>query len=125
MLGVLGVLGYVPIMLEQQRKAREVLIMNNNQKPPTQGVGVSGFKADLYASDEVQINWQRLIEIPKFQMFAIEKSKFPYHNVMEWIDGYVKDQIRTLTEQAYFDQYVHWHDAKGYWKKENVYGDLL
>ena len=46
--------------------------MSNVQKPPTQSVGVAGFKADLYASDIKKIDWHILIHLPKFQMYAVE-----------------------------------------------------
>lgn len=39
--------------------------------------------------------------------------------------GYVQDRIRSYVEQNFFDEYVNWHDQKGYWKNENVYGELV
>ena len=94
-------------------------------KPPTQSVGVAGFKADLYANDEQFIDWQKLIHLPKFQMFVIEQSRMSVSNVMEWITGYVQDRIRSYGEQNFFDEYVKWHDQKGYWKNETIYGELI
>ena len=102
--------------------------MGNVQKPPTQSVGVAGFKADLYASDIKKIDWHILIHLPKFQMYAVEVAGIKYGhvgNVMEWIMGYVQDRIRSYGEQNFFDEYVSWHDEKGYWKGEDVYGQLL
>lgn len=102
--------------------------MENNQKPPTQGVGVAGFKADLYAADEVKIRWHDLIHIPKFQMYAVEMTGNKYGtcgNIMEWIIGYVQDRIHYIGEQHFFDEYAKWHDTKGYWKQEDYYGNLL
>lgn len=101
--------------------------MENNQKPPTQSVGVEGFKADVYASDEVKIPWHDLIHIPKFQMFALEMSAGRYGdhgNVMEWIVGFVQDQSRSNGEQTFFHQYSEWHDKKGYWNNETIFGEL-
>ena len=97
-------------------------------KPPTQSVGVAGFKADLYASDIKKIDWHILIQLPKFQMYAVQMTGGSYGNcgnVMEWIMGYVQDRIRSYGEQNFFDEYVNWHDAKGYWQNENVYGELV
>lgn len=114
---VTGFLGYVPIMLNQEK-----------EKPPTQGVGVQGFKADVYACDEEKILWQELVHIPKFQRFALEVSLGKYGhvgNVMEWIVGFVQDSIRSDGEKEFFNSYVTWHDAKGYWKNETVYGELI
>ena len=102
--------------------------MSNVQKPPTQSVGVAGFKADLYASDIKKIDWHILIHLPKFQMYAVEVAGIKYGhvgNVMEWIMGYVQDRIQSYGERNFYDEYVKWHDAKGYWKNENVYGELV
>ena len=41
-------------------------------KPPTQSVGVVGFKADLYGCDEKPIEWHLLVHLPKFQMYAVQ-----------------------------------------------------
>ncbi len=103
--------------------------MDNNQKPPTQSVGVVGFKADLYASDEVKtqenINWQRIIALPKFQQFAIERSGQSYATVMQWIGDYVYAQINALGQDGFFRLYEIWHDEKGYWKNETPDGELI
>lgn len=98
-----------------------------NTKPPTQGVGVEGFKSDVYAADDQSnqyIDWLELMHLPKFQMFVIEQSRKSYENVMDWIDGYVKDQVFAIGQVAYFDQYVKWHDAKGYWPNEKATGGI-
>lgn len=102
--------------------------MENHQKPPTQSVGVAGFKADLYASDIKKIDWHILIHLPKFQMYAVQMSGTSYgdcSNVMEWIKRYVQDRIRSYGEQNFFDEYASWHAEKGYWQAEDVYGKLL
>lgn len=101
--------------------------MENNPKPPTQSVGVSGFKADLYASDIKKIDWHILIHLPKFQMYAVQMTGTSYGqcgNVMEWIMDYVQDRIRSYGERNFFDEFVKWHDEKGYWISEDVYGNL-
>lgn len=96
--------------------------MNDSVKPPTQKVDVSGFKADLYGNKEIR--WNVLIQLPKFQMFIIERSKKSYETVMDWIVDYIKSQIRD-DESIFFDEYVNWHDQKGYWKNETIYGELV
>lgn len=98
--------------------------MDDNQKPPTQSVGVAGFKADLYASDIKKTDWDTLIHLPKFQMFCGERSKQSINNVMEWIMGFIQDQCYK-DAQVFFESYVKWHDEKGYWKNEDVYGQLI
>lgn len=103
-------------------------MMSNVQKPPTQSVGVAGFKADLYASDVKKTDWHILIHLPKFQMYAVEVAGSKYGhvgNVMEWIVGWIQDCIQSNGEQWLFDAYSKWHDVKGYWKQEDVYGHLI
>ncbi len=107
--------------------------MENNPKPPTQSVGVVGFEADLYGCDEkpceeTPIEWHLLIHLPKFQMYAVQMTGTKYGqcgNVMEWIVGYVQDRIQSYGERNFFDDFVKWHDEKGYWKAEDIYGNLL
>ena len=102
--------------------------MDTNQKPPAQSVGVAGFKADLYANDQIKIHWYILINLPKFQMYATQMSGNSYGeigNVMEWIMGYVQDRIQSYGEKNFFDEYVKWHAEKGYWNNEDVYGALI
>ena len=102
--------------------------MNSEVKPPTQSVGVAGFNADLYASDVKKTDWHILIHLPKFQMYAVEVAGSKYGhvgNVMEWIVGWIQDCIQSNGEQWLFDAYSKWHDVKGYWKQEDVYGHLI
>lgn len=94
------------------------------EKPPTQGVGVQGFKADIYAVDEEKIDWSLLMTLPKFQMYCIELSRRHHGEVELWIGGFVKDKV-IEGEQTFFQQYCNWHDAKGYWKLEDYMGRLL
>ena len=95
-----------------------------SEKPPTQGVGVTGFNADLYASDEVKINWPLLMTLPKFQMYCVELSRRHHGEVELWIGGFVKDRVME-GEKAFFQAYCDWHDQKGYWKQETPYGELI
>jgi len=94
-------------------------------KPPTQSVSVAGFKADLYAADEVKIDWNTLLNIPKFQMYATEKTGRSIGNVMEWIVDFMHQEVNQRGEQVAFQDYSMWHDKKGYWKNEDVYGALI
>ena len=95
-----------------------------SEKPPTQGVGVTGFNADLYASDEVKIDWSLLMKLPKFQMYCVELSRRQHGEVELWIGGFVKDRV-IEGEKAFFQAYCDWHDQKGYWKQETPYGELI
>ena len=95
----------------------------NPIKPPTQGVGVVGINDTAFGSDTSGIRWEALIHIPKFQAFCIEKSKLSYENVMDWIVDFC---VAELSKDAsiFFEEYKKWHDAKGYWKNETIYGEL-
>lgn len=123
-----GIVGYTPIMLKQMEDIRLMVEKNKTEKPPSQGVGVQGFKADLYANNEVKIKWETLIHLPKFQMYVLETSGGLYgthSNVMEWIKGCVQDLIGSNGEKKVFEQYGEWHNKKDYWNNETVYGELL
>lgn len=119
-----GTLAIIPLMLDQH--GRRMKKMSEEQiKPPTQGVVVGGFKADVYASDDKKIDWMSLIKSPKFQWFAAEQSENSSANPMTWITEYVRQQIAEKSEQVFFNDYSAWHSNKGYWQNEDVYGNLL
>lgn len=96
-----------------------------SNKPPTQGVGVEGFRADVYAADEVKVDWMKLIQSPKYQWFASEECGVTSSNVMAWITEFTRQQIEQKGEKAFFDLYCAWHNNKAHWKNEDVYGELL
>ena len=96
----------------------------NPTKPPTQGIGVIGIDDSAFGSDTSGVRWEALIHIPKFQAFCIEKSKLSYENVMEWIVDFVISELNKDVS-IFFEEYKHWHDAKGYWKNETIYGELI
>ena len=101
------------------RKKKEVVV----EKTPTQGVGVTGINDTAFGSDTSGVRWDILIHIPKFQAFCIEKSKLSYENVMDWIIDFC---VAELNKDAsiFFKEYQDWHDAKGYWKNETIFGEL-
>ena len=102
--------------------------MEATNKPTPITIGVQGFNADLYACDQKGIQWDKLIHLPKFQMYTVQMSGNAYgysSNVMEWITDYIKDRIQSYGEQNLFDEYRKWHDEKGYWSNETVYGELI
>lgn len=96
----------------------------SSEKPPAQGVGVQGFKADVYAADEEKIDWPHLMTQPKFQMYCVELSRRNHGEVELWIGGFVQDKV-IAGEQIFFQEYCKWHDQKGYWKQEDYYGNLI
>lgn len=98
----------------------------NDPKPPTQGIGVGGISSQHFGNDKIL--WEVLVHLPKFQMYAVEVAGRQYGhigNVMEWIIGWMQDSIKRDSEQIFFDNYVQWHDKKGYWKNEDAYGVLI
>ena len=94
------------------------------EKPPTQGVGVSGFQADVYAADEKKIDWPDLMAQPKFQMYCAELSRKHHGEVEVWLGSFVQDEL-IKGEKVFFQAYCDWHDQKGYWKNEDYYGKLI
>lgn len=93
-------------------------------KPPTQGVGVVGINDTSFGSDTSGVRWDILIHLPKFQAFCIEKSKLSYENVMDWIIDFCMAELNK-DASIFFKEYQGWHDAKGYWKNETIFGELI
>lgn len=96
------------------------------EKPAPMVIGVSGFQADVYGNDpnEDCIDWNRLAAFPPFQMFACEKSGDATDSIELWILGFIHESVTKQGEQPFFNAYSEWHENKGYWKNETVYGDL-
>ena len=124
-----GIVGHIPIMMKQMEENNQVIKKRRGrspkpkEKPPTQGVGVQGINDTMFGADTGNIQWEVLIHIPKFQAFCIEMSKRSYENVMDWIVEYVISELEK-DPAIFFKAYTDWHDAKGYWKNETVYGEL-
>lgn len=95
------------------------------EKPPTITVGVQGFVAEKPMGQDPAVDWVRIIEIPKFQMFMCERTKHSHENVMEWIaEACVTESSKLGDANLLWDEYCKWHDNLGYWKNENYYGEL-
>lgn len=110
--------------VKKPRAPRKKKIVPVQEKPPTQGIGVGGFSANLYAADEDKIDWPHLMAQPKFQMYCVEISRKPHGEVEFWLGPFVQDQL-VNGEKVFFKSYCDWHDQKGYWKQEDYYGNLL
>ncbi len=96
------------------------------EKPPTQGVGVQGIaSAKQGLSTPIQMNWKYIARLPAFQMFAAEKSGQAPSEVDTWVGTYLADKVATQGEQSVYDEYCQWHSAKGYWKNETPFGELI
>lgn len=97
---------------------------NNEPKPPTQSVGVQGINDTGFGADTGGIRWGDLIHVAKFQMYCVERFKKESGTVMDWIIPSVKTELEKDVA-TFFKEYTDWHDAKGYWKNENPYGELI
>lgn len=111
--------------------------MATAKKPPTQVAGVEGIAPKpivLTPEQPKQIDWQRIIGLPPFQMFAIEKEKSLLHvftvphggresraevkekQLQEWLARHDPDDL--------YQQYCNWHKAKGCWPEETPLGNI-
>lgn len=109
---------------KRRTKAEMAAAREATTKPPTQGVGVVGINDSAFGSDTSGVRWEALIHIPKFQAFCIERSGLSYENVMDWIVEFSVGELEKDNCQ-FFKDYKEWHDAKGYWKNETIYGELI
>lgn len=88
-------------------------------KPPTQYANVVGIAPVTGGPDTV--NWQLLLSLPAFQMYAVEQAGQAPADLMAWMPGWVQAQV---SKQALFDDYCQWHAAKGLWENETPLGGL-
>lgn len=72
-----------------------------------------------------QYDWQKLVELPPFQMFAAEKAKASIDNLEDWIINFVLEKLYEIGEIKFFQEYSTWHKAKGHWKNENEFGEVI
>lgn len=96
------------------------------EKPAPMVIGASGFQGDTYGNDpnKTQIDWCRLAAFPPFQMFACEKTGNATDSIEFWILNFIHESVTKQGEDSLFKDYCKWHENKGYWKNETVYGDL-
>lgn len=86
------------------------------KKPPTQVAGVKGFSA-FDATPAPRIDWDYLVMLPPFQMYAVERTGKPQGEIMAW--------VMSQDLQALYDDYRQWHKDKGYWPNETPMGELI
>lgn len=73
-------------------------------------------------------DWYRLLNSAPFQMYCCEtfaQEGQGSHNVEKWIVPYIEQMILDKGEDDLFQRFSDWHGAKGCWKNETVYGDLI
>ena len=97
---------------------------NQQPKPPTQIAGVVGIepKPIELTPNRPRIDWAHLLELPPFQMFAIERAGKSAADMMAWMPAWAREHE---SEQALFDDYCQWHAAKGYWPNEDPMGRII
>ena len=94
-------------------------------KPEPIRVGVEGFVAfEAKPTKPVEDSvWRRLIELPPFQMFAAEQMKNASGaDSMEHAIAYVR---ANGGGSEIVMAYAEWHGAKGFWKGETPFGELI
>lgn len=94
------------------------------EKPPAQVAGVQGFNAFTTPVDEAKqpvIDWKKLTSLPPFEMFVLEQSGQTGSTAAQWVSA----QRERLGDEKLYKLYSDWHKAKGYWKQEDVYGQLI
>ena len=93
-------------------------------KPPTQIAGVVGIAATPVTMNQPAIDWDRLAELPPFQMWAAERLRTEHAGGRNSHE-HARDVIRRLGGgRDVFDEYAHWHSTKGYWPNETPFGEL-
>lgn len=94
-------------------------------KPPTQIAGVQGIAAIPIGltPNRPRIDWAHLFGLPPFQMFAAEQMKNASGaDSMEHAIAYVR---ANGGGSEIVMAYAEWHGAKGFWKGETPFGELI
>ena len=95
-------------------------------KPPPQVLGVSGIAEQPIVIHDAKINWALVAALPPFQMFLAERDgpNQTGKNSQEWATGVAMRLGAAVGDQALFDAYAAWHEAKGYWPGETPLGQV-
>ena len=98
-------------------------------KPEPIRVGVEGIKPTPIeltpaATDELRVSWQTVGALPAFQMFVNEQAPCPSGRDQEqWAIDYGVRYGAKLGDQVLLERYAQWHEAKGYWPNETIFGE--
>lgn len=94
-----------------------------SKKPPTQVAGVQGFSAfEAKPTEPLRIDWQHLIGLPPFQMYAVERSGKSPNDLQGWMHDWLRSHDDS---QSLYDDYRQWHADKGCWPNETPLGQLI
>ena len=93
-------------------------------KPPPQVLGVAGIAEQPIVIHDAKINWAMVAALPPFQMFLAERDgpNQTGQNSQQWATGVAMRLAAAVNDQALFDEYAAWHEAKGYWPNETPMG---
>lgn len=69
---------------------------------------------------------RQMAALPPFQMFLAERDGHNQtgKNSQEWATGVAMRLAAAVNDQALFDEYAAWHEAKGYWPNETPLGQV-
>ena len=101
--------------------------MTKATKPPTQVAGVEGIapKPIVLTPESSKIDWARIIQLPPFQMFAVERKP----SLANKFEGQGLDSVTAWMAQCepddLYQQYCDWHKDKGCWPNETPCGELI
>ena len=95
-------------------------------KPPPQVLGVAGIAEQPIVIHDAQINWAVVAALPPFQMFLAERDgpNQAGKNSQEWATEVAMRLAASVGDEALFDAYAAWHEAKGYWPGETPMGQV-
>ena len=95
-------------------------------KPPPQVLGVSGIAEQPIVIHDAKINWAMVAALPPFQMFLAERDgpNQTGQNSQQWATGVAMRLAASVGDDALFDAYAAWHEAKGYWPNETPMGQV-
>lgn len=93
-------------------------------KPPTQIASAEGIAPKpITMNEEARLDWNHIVRLPPFQMFAAERMKNT--------SGADSESHAKMFASAHwsssglYDSYCQWHREKGYWPNETAMGELI
>lgn len=101
--------------------------MTKATKPPTQVAGVEGIapKPIVLTPESSKIDWARIIQLPPFQMFAVEICPNLAGNFDDQGLACVHAWMAQYEPEELYASYCEWHKTKGYWPNESAMGELI
>jgi len=92
-------------------------------KPPPIRVAVAGIEPAPIALTPARRDWERLANLPPFQMWAAERLRSEHPGGRDSAE-HARDVVRRLgAGDDVYAEYAEWHAAKGYWPDETPMGE--